>query len=80
MIQRNVRVGIEVTPDELAVEFANMDDSQQATFFNVLAILVSTWDRPFCFQLQSVTDNPALTEEGRSIMKQIGEYAEVEVK
>ena len=74
MIQRKINVDIVPTPDELASEFAQMDDEQQAMFFNELAIIVSKWDRPFCFQLQFVRDHPALTLEGKSVMQQIGEY------
>lgn len=75
MIQRKVLVDITPDPDELAFEFANMDDEQQAMFFNELAGIVSKWERPFCFQLQYVTDHPELTDAGRSIMRAIGEYA-----
>ena len=74
MMQRKVMVDITPTSDELAFEFANMDDEQQAMFFNELARITAKWEKPFCFQLQSLIDNPALTREGRSIMEQIGEY------
>lgn len=76
MIQRKIMVDVKLTPDELAFEFANLGDEQQAMFFNELAILTAKWERPFCFQLQSIIDNPALTKEGRSIMQEIGEYGE----
>ena len=75
MIQRKLLVEITPDPDELAFEFANMGEEQQAMFFNELARIVDKWDRPFCFQLQYVTDHPELTDAGRSVMRAIGEYA-----
>ena len=77
MIQRKITVDVTLTPDELAFEFANMGDEQQAMFFNELANITSKWERPLCFQLQYIIDNPALTKEGRKIMQEIGEYGEV---
>jgi len=74
MLQRKIFVDVTPTPDELAFEFASMGDEQQAMFFNELAAIVAKWDRPFCFQLQSLISNPTLTREGRWIMEQIGEY------
>ena len=75
MIQRKTTIDVTLTPDELAAEFAAMGDEQQAMFFNELAVITSKWNRPICFQLQYVTDHPALTDEGRRVMAQIGEYA-----
>jgi hypothetical protein len=74
MFQRKVMVDVTPSPDELAFEFANMDDEQQAMFFNELARLTDKWEKPFCFQLQMLVDNPALTRKGKSIMEQIGDY------
>lgn len=74
MFQRKAIIDVTPTPDELAAEFADMDAEQQAMFFSELARLVSRWDRPFSFQLQAITDNFALTDEGRFIMVKIGEY------
>lgn len=75
MIQRKVTVDVSPSPDELAFEFANMGDEQQAMFFNELARIVLKWEIPFCFQMQYVTDHPKLTDAGRSIMRAIGEYS-----
>lgn len=74
MIQRKITVDVELSPDELAFEFANMGDEQQVIFFNKLAAITAKWERPFCFQLQYIIDHPSLTKEGRSIMQEIGEY------
>lgn len=72
-IQRTVTVSI--TPEEMAADFSHMGDDEQVRFFNELANITSEWERPFCFQLQCVTDNPDLTEEAREIMSEIGAYA-----
>lgn len=74
MLQRKIMVDVYPSPEELAFEFANMNDKQQAIFFNELAKLTSKWEKPFCFQLQMLVDNPALTVEGKNIMKKIGDY------
>jgi len=67
-------VDVTPSPDELAFEFANMDNEGQAMFFNELAAITAKWDKPFCFQLQMLIDCNALTTEGLRIMEQIGEY------
>jgi hypothetical protein len=73
-MKRTMTFNVSPTPKELAHEFAYLDDVGQAEFFNCLAKEVSTWDTPFCFQLQYVSNNPLLTDEGRGIMKEIGTY------
>jgi len=78
MFQRKIFIDVTPTPDELAFEFANMDDEQQAMFFNELARITNKWEWPLCFQLQALIENPALTEEGRMIMEQIGVFGAVE--
>lgn len=75
MIERNVTININLTPEELAFEFCDMDDSGQATFFNELHRITQQWKNPLCFQLQHLTDNPLLTDGARNVMKQIGDYA-----
>lgn len=74
MIQRKSVINVELTPQELAFEFLNMIDDNQAIFFNELASLTEKWEYPFCFQLSSLIQNPILTEGGRRIMELIGEY------
>lgn len=76
MLQRNVMVDINPTPEELAFELSNMGNDKQAMFFNELARITEKWERPFCFQLQYLIDSPVLTKEGRRIMLEIGEYGE----
>jgi len=74
MLQRKIMIDVTLTPEELALEFSNMDGRQQAIFFSELAMITDNWEKPFCFQLQQLIDNPALTKEGRRIMEEIGEY------
>lgn len=76
MIKRNVEVEIKPTAEELAKSFADAGGHFQAEFFNALAEEVKTWKMDFCFQLQHITDEGGLTDEGRGIMEQIGEYAQ----
>ncbi len=66
---------IDPNPQELAKSFAEMNGDQQAEFFSALAAEVKEWSNPFCIQLQWITDSAALTEEARTLMEQIGEYA-----
>lgn len=70
------RIEFELFPHELAKAFCSMDSYEQAKFFNHVAELVEQWDRGFCFQLQAITDETILTDQGRSVMRNIGEYAD----
>ena len=73
-------VEIIATPAELGNVFANFHEGQMAEFFNAIALNVATWDKPFCFQMQGLTDAPSLTKEARAIMSTIGEYAKESTK
>lgn len=75
MFKRIIEVKVTPTPAELAYEWSNMSEHDQAAFFNELARIVYGWSIPFCVQLQEVTDCPTLSDEARHIMEQIGEYA-----
>ncbi len=68
-------IKVELTPKDMASLFAEMDASEQAEFFNEVANCASTWSSPFCFQLQSITDDDGLTLAGRRVMQGIGEYS-----
>jgi hypothetical protein len=78
VIQRKVTIDVILSPSELAHEFANMDNEKQAMFFNELANLTDEWDKPFCFQLQSLIDSKSLTLGGRHIMETIGQYGSMD--
>ena len=73
MIRRTNVMYIDLTPEELAFEFANMTDNEQAVFFNELAVLTETWGQSFDFQLQRIFEHPDITVKGRLIMKKIGQ-------
>ena len=77
MITRKFTEDITPTPEELAVEFCDMNSLQQAIFFNTIAILVKGWDAPFSYQMQDMANYGCLSLEARQIMKTIGEYGEV---
>ena len=74
VIERKIKIPIEITPQEAAFEFCNWDQGKQAAFFNEISELTEKWERPFCFQLQSIADCVTLTAGGRDVMESIGEY------
>lgn len=74
----NQDIQITLAPRQMAELFCNMDSQEQAEFFNHIGDIVADWPGPFCFQLQTITDDPALNNEGREIMADIGEYASKE--
>jgi len=76
MLERKITIPILLTPEELAFEFCNMGNNKQAIFFNEVSEISSKWEKPFCFQLQSIIDDKSLTQGGRKIMESIGEYGE----
>jgi len=74
-IEKNIKIKVRPTVDDVVKSFCEFDQSQQAVFFNRLAEITGEWGHPFCTQLQSVTDCGVLTLAGRNIMRQIGEYS-----
>lgn len=75
-IKRNETFVIYPTPEELADEFTNMDDEQQAQFFNAVAIAAERYDFHWCFQLSAISRHPALSAEACAWMRELGEYAD----
>ena len=75
-------ISVTVTPAEAARLFACFNSTDQAHFFNSLALhieahypnKIGSW----AMQLQYVTDDPALTPAARNVMEIIGEYAKLE--
>ena len=67
---------IELSAEDVARAFCEMDSDEMTAFFNIVAIGITTWTGPFCMQMQYITDNEQLTAEARSIMRQIGDYSE----
>lgn len=80
MICRKITIEIDPTPKELAFAFAIMSQDEQAHFFSDLAKITANWERPFCFQLQSIIDSDKLTNAGRRLMETIGAYGKTEVE
>ena len=75
-ISRDIDINFDdITPAELAKEFCEMDADNQALFFSYIAGEVGRWKNSFCFQLQTITDSKFLTDGGRDIMEQIGDYS-----
>lgn len=66
---------IEITAKDIANLFCDLDNEQQAEFFNQISENVSKWDHAFCFQLQEVLSCKKLTDAGKKIMSEIGEYS-----
>jgi hypothetical protein len=62
----------ELDPKTIAEAFWELDQSEQARFFNHLDKIA---DYRFPFQLQSITDDHGLTLAGRRVMQSIGEYS-----
>ena len=73
---KQIEVKIDLTPEDLADIWCDLDSEQQAKFFNQVANISSQWDRDFPWQMQHITDESCLTAAGRDIMKTIGEYSE----
>jgi hypothetical protein len=68
-------VQVSLTPEELAEEFCEMDNHQQARFFNRVFQASQKWNKPFCFQLENIMSSNILTNDGRWVMEQIGIYS-----
>lgn len=78
-ITKNINADILLSSIEVANLFCSMDEEQQAEFFNAIGENVGFWNAPFVFQLQAMIDTGALTEKGKRIMKEIGEYSNAEL-
>lgn len=74
-ITRRPKVELELSPYDVAKLFCDMDGDDQARFFNHVKEISDEWKYEFVMQLQYVTDSKELTNDGRSIMSQIGEYS-----
>lgn len=72
-IQRKIDVAINLSINELASEFCDLDCDMQARFFNIIAKNGKEW---WPMQLQSITDSALLGDDARHLMRMIGEYSE----
>ena len=62
-----------LTPEMIADAFWQLDDTEQARFYNHLANVASDWN--LSMQMQYITDNKELTYGGRRVMAKIGDYS-----
>lgn len=62
----------EITPELAAELFWHMDELMQSRFFNEIAAIADSLP----MQLQYLTDCDLLTNDGRAVMRIIGEYSE----
>jgi hypothetical protein len=67
-----MEVSITLTPEEVAMRFWEMDNHEQARFFNRLAEIGGY---KTSFQLQYLTETDGLSLAGRRVMQEIGEYS-----
>jgi hypothetical protein len=74
-IERQIDVNIKLTVEEVAKAFFEMNDSQQAKFFNEVGSLFHIKSCSLPMQMQYVTDSSDLDDIGRYVMSKIGEYA-----
>jgi len=74
-IERQIDVNIRITNNEVAQAFFGMDDSEQAIFFNMVSELFFDNKVSMSMQMQAITDNYLLTNDGRAFMAMAGDYA-----
>lgn len=72
---KTVRAELELEPEEIAAYFCEMSSLDQAHFFNEVAAMVKTWEGTFDVQMDNVTTEGVLNDDGRRIMKTIGDYS-----
>lgn len=70
------KVDYEPTPEELAIEFCELYEDGQAKFFNRVAEIFDQPSHSLSMQLEYISQSKLLTDEARSLMRRIGEYAE----
>lgn len=70
----NIPLNIDYTPspEELAVEFCELGEDEQARFFNQVAKTLK--ESSLSMQLEFISQSKLLTSDGRWVMQQIGSY------
>lgn len=71
-IQQNI--DIEITPEQLAAIFCEMDDVEQSRFFNHMGKETTTWKVPFEFQLAAIQSCERLDEGGKRVLTTMAEF------
>lgn len=75
-IVKQVSAEIELHGKDIANMFCQLDEREQAEFFNAIAKEVKSWDGTFDYQMCQVSIHSKLSIDGRKIMKTIGDYSE----
>lgn len=79
-IKKEITVEIDITPTKLAELFWDMDDAQQAFFFNRLGeIKRDIGPYRFAFQLTSIQNHKNLNRSGKASIRTIGEHFSLKV-
>lgn len=67
----------DITPEELAFEFANMDDQEQADFFAAIRPIAGKWNGAgWCAQSCSI--NQRLNTDGRFVVETLASHLPAE--
>ena len=75
-VKKTISGEVDISPSELADIFYQMDSDEQASVFNNIFRFAGINGSRLPMQLQYVTDSKNLTDEGRSVMRLIGDYAD----
>ena len=67
----------EPTIEQLAYMVAHLHSDDHARLISLIASITEGVDYSQTMQLQYITDDPALTDAGRRLMSQLGDYAQV---
>lgn len=71
-----MEIEVELTPEDIAQLFCDLDSAQQARFFNHVGEIASRWKgMGLAMQLQYITDEDGLNYAGRRVMQHIGDYS-----
>jgi hypothetical protein len=77
-ITYSTTVEVSLTVEQLAGIVAHLGSDEQAQLISYIAEITGGPDYSEAMQLQYITEDPGLTREGRSLMEQIGNYAQPE--
>lgn len=69
-IIRTQTVEVDLSSEELADLFCELDNDAQAEFFNHLGLVFSSWLNPD-YQLDAITKSPILNSHGKEIIKEL---------
>ena len=73
-ITKNISVSVDITLEDAARAFCEMDGQEQAAFFDTVAAISSNWDSPASFQWADMEKH--LTVKAASTLKELGQYSQ----